>query len=75
MEDFNVLYKIAFQLMLNKCHCRTRYDEALEDLGEDDKITKYYKQQLSDAADAEKIFDDLIEKMYGILKGGEADDQ
>ena len=70
MEDFNVLYKIAFQLMLNKCHCRTRYDEALEDLGEDDNITKFYEQQLSEAEEAIKLFDELKKKL---LEGGEAD--
>lgn len=75
MEDYNALYKISYQLMLNTVINRNRYDEALKDLGEDDKITKYYKQQLADAEEAVKIFNDLIERMQRILEGGEADDQ
>lgn len=63
MEDYNWMYKIAYQLFMNKIHAEIRYEEALEDLGEDDKITKYYKQQLADAEEAVKLFDEQRERL------------
>lgn len=63
MDDYNWTFKIAYQLMLNKVHITTRYEEALADLGADDKITEYYKQQLADAEEAIKLFRELIDRL------------
>lgn len=62
MENYNWMYKISYQLMLNKIHNRNMYEEALADLGEDDTITEYYKLQLADAEEAAELFREHLMK-------------
>ena len=66
----DALYKIAYQLMLNKIHNLAMYEVELADFGANYNLTEYYKQQLDDAEEAEKLFDELRKKL---LEGGDAD--
>lgn len=65
MNTYDELYKIAYQLTLNRVYMRHLYDEALRDLGEDHSITEHRKQQVAEAEEAEKLFAELKENLMG----------
>mgnify|MGYP007057702827 CR=1 FL=1 len=68
----DALYKIAYQLLLNKIHNLAMYEVALADFGAKNNLTEYYNLQLADAEEAEKLFDELRIKL--LLEGSEADE-
>ena len=65
MNTSDAMYKIAYQLVLNRIHIKYLYEEALQDLGEDHSITEHRKQQVVEAEEAEKLFGQLKDQLMG----------
>lgn len=78
MDGNNALYKIAYQLTMNKINFKLLYEGCLADLGEDHYLTEYRKQQLAEAEEAERLYDDLRVLMLlreEQMEGGDTDEQ
>lgn len=64
------LIKIGYQLLLNKVYITLLYEDAMDDLGPDHTVTEHRKEQMTEAEEAIKLFEELRQKL---LEGGEAD--